>query len=371
MDKITTLEAWYSEATKSKSLTYDEAQLAMVRLLDKFISYFRTNPILRLFKTNKYHGYYVYGAVGSGKSMIVDNLYRLLPTAEKCRVHFHEFMENIQDSLAQLKDVEQPLEHVGKELRKKYQVIFLDEMHVNDIATAMIINNLFSSIIEHGVYLVITSNFAPHELYLDGLLRERFLPAVELIEAHLAILHLESNQDYRFLHDSNNQLFFVNVNASNTALIHQNLEQIFTKMNAGSSTSLNSDNVISIHERMISCVRRGKNVIWFDFIKLCGDMRSQIDYLELIQHFEWIIVENIPKLSPEDKDLARRFTWLIDILYDARCKVALSCQVGLEQIYTSGDFSEEFKRTLSRLNEMHTSEYLKTHSLKSNVLAET
>lgn len=354
-----TLENWYIEQTTNKNLEFDNAQLAILQQLDSFIHKFNQSTfITRLFNKPKHFGYYIYGTIGCGKSMIMNKLYRIFPDKAKTRMHFHKFMYQIQHELNILKSHDNPLAIVAKKLKKQYKIIFLDEMIVNDIATAMILNNLFKSLFDQNIYIITTSNSKPDELYMDGLMRERFLPVIELFNTKLEIVNLPSKKDYRLLHNSNNTLFIIN--QSNSTVLLDNVLQNISK-----NSHIDKGGSILISGRLIPFIQKSTNIIWFDFDIICGDKRSQIDYLELVNQFEWFIISDISTIS--DKNIARRFILLIDVLYDNIAKIAISLTIELEQIYPSGELINEFARTLSRLKEMQTKEYLNKPRITSHI----
>lgn len=345
------LENWYTSQTQSGELTYDKAQAIIIKKFDNFLQQFTKPNILKMFSKDNKFGLYIHGSVGCGKTMLINALYTEIPTKNKMRIHFHQFMQNIYQELAKLKDVISPLAIIAKELRKKYRIIFLDEMHISDIATAMILKNLFYSLISEKIHIITSSNYPPNGLYPDGLMRERFMPAITLLETQLDVIALDSPQDYRLIHTSNNNLFMINV-----ADTQHKLNQLFNQL-ARNKPSIANDTII-IQNRSIPFIKKSSNIIWFDFKIICGELRSQPDYLELVQYFSWFIISNYQELSVQDNNIARRFTWLIDILYDGNKKLVLSGAVALDKIYLHGDFANEFSRTVSRLKEMQTNEYL-------------
>lgn len=354
------LENWYVDQTKNNNLVFDTAQLAILQQFDQFITNFNQSGfLLKWFSRPTCLGFYVHGSVGSGKSMIINAFYEQFPVEAKVRLHFHEFMQDIHQQLAELKNHDNPLQVIAANLKTQYKIIFLDEMHVSDIATAMILKNLFSALFAEEIYIVTSSNYAPDELYPDGLMRERFLPAIDLIKQKLTIIPLSSSSDYRLLHNSFNQLFFTN--ETNASDYQQGLVKIFNSINQ--NNGYEEYGQIIIQSRAIDFVRKSNCIIWFEFKLICGDQRSQLDYLELIKKFRWFIIDKVYALESQDKDVARRFTWLIDILYDNQCKLALASSTTLEQIYSHGDFANEFTRTVSRLQEMQTKEYLEKQPL--------
>lgn len=347
-----TLISWYQTQTATGQLNFDEAQQILVAELSQFLNNFaRQNFITRLFKRNDKLGYYIYGDVGRGKSMIMNAMYQHTTTKRKNRWHFHEFMREIHQQLALMTNIDDPLVVIANDLRQDYDIIYLDEMHVSDIATAMIMKKLLDAVFAKGIYIVTSSNYHPDKLWPNGLMRERFFPAIETLKSRLNVVSLNSQQDYRLINNSFNKLFIQASTAS-----YQQLQQIFSAINL--DNNIEDDGEIEISSRMIPYIRRGGDVIWFDFAIICGDMRSQLDYLELVSLFKWFIISDIPTLGSDKKDIARRFTWLIDILYDHNAKLAISSIVSIREIYTDGDFSNEFERTVSRLEEMQTEEYL-------------
>ena len=262
-------------------------------------------------------------------------------------------MHDIQQKMAAL-TLADPLKQIAKMLKLDYDIIYLDEMYVSDIATAMILKRIFNSLFAHKIYIVTSSNFKPDDLWPNGLMRERFLPAIEVLKHQLNVLSLNSQQDYRLYNSSINKLFIIQKSDAQLQL-----ERLFKRINGPNSAIM--PNTVIACGRTIKCIRQGSSLIWFDFSTICGAMRSQLDYLELVKQFKCFIISDIFMLTAEKKDLARRFTWLIDILYDSNTQLALSSTVAIEDIYSNGDFANEFQRTISRLEEMQTEEYLQKH----------
>ena len=341
---------WYHDQIAANNLKHDHAQKQLFNELQLFLNSFaKQNFITRLFNKNKKLGYYIYGDVGRGKSMIMNSMFQHTETSRKLRRHFHEFMRDIHTQLANIQ-INDPLSIICKELKQSYDIIYLDEMHVSDIATAMIMKRLLESLFENNIYIVTSSNCHPDKLWPNGLMRERFLPAIETIKHWLHISCLNSNQDYRLLNNSFNHLFVINqANANNQ------LEQLFEKINLDNKVDFGS---IKISNRDLPTIKYSNECIWLDFSIICGNMRSQLDYIELAKRFKWFIISDIYQLTIDQKDIARRFTWLIDILYDENRNLALSSNVPITQLYLDGDFANEFERTISRLEEMQTDEYL-------------
>lgn len=356
------LQNWYQSQISSNNLIYDEHQNIILQQLDNFITNFSNRGFFRrLFSKPSQLGVYMYGNVGSGKSLIINALYQKIPVQQKCRIHFHQFMNDIHQKLANLKDYEAPLDKIAQELRQKYRIIFLDEMHISDIATAMILKNLLFSLFKYEVYIITTSNFAPNQLYPEGLMRERFLDAIELIQQKLLLLNLNSSTDYRLIHNTHNQLFIIN-----NPLSTEKLANLFNRF--ADDNKIDSDDEVIIQSRPIWYIKKSAHIIWFKFDIICGENRSQLDYLELSNRYDYIIIEGIEPIDPRNKDIARRLTWLVDIWYDNRKKIILSAICGIGQIYVEGEWAIEFGRTVSRLIEMQTQEYLTQQSLESIAL---
>ncbi len=353
------LSLWYHQQTKTGKLTFDQAQLKLLSELECFLDKFsKLNFITRLWSKDHKLGYYIYGDVGRGKSMIMNTMYEFTTGTRKCRLHFHEFMHEIHQQLAELNNTNDPLSIIAKKLKQKYDIIYLDEMHVSDIATAMIMKRLLEVIFANKIYVITSSNYHPDQLWPNGLMRERFLPAIAIIKDRLNIMSLNSQQDYRQINDSINQLFIMEDASANNKL-----EQIFQAINTDKQISTDP---LKICNRDIPCIKTGLDIAWFDFKVICGEKRSQLDYLEIIKTYQWIIISQIQELTEAKKDIARRFTWLVDIFYDNNIKLALSTTVPIQDIYSKGDFANEFERTISRLQEMQTKEYLEKNLTKNN-----
>ncbi len=347
-----TLSSWYSDQTAIGKLSFDKAQFELLNELDNYLKNLETlNFITRLWRKDHKLGYYIYGDVGRGKSMIMNLMFQFTKIERKIRLHFHEFMQQIQEKMMRLHDIDDPLALIAKDLKKDYDIIYLDEMYVSDIATAMIMKRLLESLFANKINIVTSSNYHPDGLWPNGLMRERFLPAIEVIKDRLKVVSLDSKQDYRLINNSINKLFIINDAHSN-----DRLNEIFNSINLDHVSKENEQ--IEVYGRQVKFIKEGKDVIWFDFSVICGDKRSQLDYLELIKKYKWFIISDIFMLNADKKDVARRFTWLIDILYDNSRKLSLSSAVLIKDIYSTGDFANEFERTISRLEEMQTKEYL-------------
>lgn len=289
----------------------------------------------------------------------MDAFFGCLPYKRKRRVHFHAFMAEIHKRMRDKRSEPDPLKAVAHDIAEETRVLCFDEFHVSDIADAMILGRLLENLFEQGVVLVATSNYAPSELYPQGQNRSSFLPTIALIEKKLTILNVDGGEDYRMRTLTPAEVFYIPNNAENEA----KLEQLFNQL-ANKDDRLPEK--IIIHERELICKARTKHVIWFDFRTLCFGTRSQADYLWLAERYTHVLISGVEKMSPNEKNEARRLTLLVDVFYDYRVKLCLTAEVPMAQLYTEGDFAHEFVRTVSRLVEMQASDYLALPHLKQS-----
>lgn len=349
---------WYQAASQLPNFIRDDAQAAAIEHLDRLW----TELMMFKRKRNRFlgrslrspqvpKGLYFYGGVGRGKSFLMDAFFGCLPYRRKRRVHFHAFMAEIHRRLKALKSESNPLKSVAAEIAKETRVLCFDEFHVSDIADAMILGRLLENLLNEGVVLVATSNYAPSELYPQGQNRSSFLPTIALIESSLTVLNVDGGEDYRLRALRPAEIFFTPANEENEAKLAQLFKEMtgITDLNPGTST---------IHGRDIPHKAESGRAVWFDFRALCFGLRSQSDYLYLAEHYEMVFLSGLEKLSPQEKAEARRLTWLIDVLYDFRVKLCATGAVDVNHIYTEGDFAEEFTRTASRMVEMQSEVYL-------------
>ncbi|WP_323072234.1 cell division protein ZapE [Mycetohabitans endofungorum] len=295
-------------------------------------------------------GVYMWGGVGRGKSFLMDSFYAVVPVQRKTRLHFHEFMREVHRELEVLKGRADPLDELARLVAKRYRLICFDEFHVSDIADAMILYRLLLKLFDNGVQFVMTSNYEPSTLYPDGLHRDRLLPAIDLINERLDVLNVDAGTDYR-------QRTLAQVQTYHTPLgahADRALREAFARLAAVPD----ENPVLHIEKREIKTLRRADGVVWFDFATLCGGPRSQNDYLELATRFHTIILSDVPQMAPRMASEARRYTWLIDVLYDHKVKLLMSAAVPAEQLYVEGPMANEFARTVSRIVEMQSKEYL-------------
>ncbi|PIT43130.1 cell division protein ZapE [Snodgrassella alvi] len=349
---------WYQTAEQQPGFIHDTAQLRAIKQLDRLW----TELMMFKRKRNRFlgrslrsprapKGLYMYGGVGRGKSFLMDVFFGCLPYRRKRRVHFHAFMAEVQQRLKDHRSQANPLNAVAQDIAREVRVLCFDEFHVSDIADAMILGRLLEGLFEQGVVMIATSNYAPAELYPQGQNRSSFLPTIALIERELTILNVDGGEDYRMRTLKPADIFYIPADAAT----EMKLEQLFHKINGQQELVAGE---IEILGRKLVYKAISETTIWFDFNALCCGPRSQNDYLELAKRFRVLILSDIPKMGAGQMAEARRLTWLIDVLYDYRIKLCASSEVGINDIYTDGDFANEFTRTASRLTEMSSEEYL-------------
>ncbi len=295
-------------------------------------------------------GVYMYGGVGRGKSFLMDCFFDAVPLKRKARLHFHEFMREVHRELTGLQGTQNPLDVLGARMAKRYKLICFDEFHVADITDAMILHRLLMALFQNGVGFVTTSNFKPDDLYPGGLHRDRILPAIALLNERLEVLNVDNGTDYRRRTLEQVKLYHMPLGAEADALMTEAFNQL--------AAVPDEDPLLHIEAREIQARRKAGDVVWFDFRQLCGGPRSQNDYLELAQQFHTVMLSNVPHMPVSMASPARRFTWLVDVLYDRRVKLIMSAAVAPEELYTEGPLAHEFVRTVSRLNEMQSKEFL-------------
>ena len=347
----------YEAELVARGYTADPAQLRAVDALERCANEWaafkaqRSNTFKKLIHhPNTPRGVYMYGGVGRGKSFLMDCFYNAVPLRRKTRLHFHEFMREVHRELRDLQGTVNPLDELGKRIAKRYKLICFDEFHVADITDAMILHRLLSALFDNGVGFVTTSNFKPDDLYPGGMHRDRILPAIALLNAHLEVLSVDNGTDYR-------RRTLEQVNLYHTPLgplADAEMTHAFNRL----AESQDNNPVLQIESRQIQAKRKAGGLVWFDFKTLCGGPRSQNDYLEIATQFHTVLLSDVPAMPIRMASEARRFTWLVDVLYDRRVKLIMSAQVLPEALYTEGPLAHEFPRTVSRLNEMQSAEFL-------------
>jgi len=356
----------YHRALERRGFRSDSSQLRAVERLQQLYEEWsaykarRSTAIRRLIvRPPLPRGVYLWGGVGRGKSFLMDSFYLCLPLVRKRRVHFHHFMRDVHRELEELKGQEDPLSALAERIARRYRLICFDEMHINDIADAMIVGRLLSRTLDLGVVVCMTSNYHPDQLYKDGLKRENFLPAIELLKERLDVLHVEGGTDYRQKMLEGVKTYHAPLGAeTDRALIEAfgriaEVEEEFQELD--------------VEGRVIAYCHRAGGVVWFDFKVICGWGRSQHDYLDLSRRFHTVIVSGVPRMGLGLAEEARRFTLMVDVFYDNRVKLIVSAETSPEKLLKveedPGDsrlraMVFEFNRTASRLVEMQSREYL-------------
>ncbi|MEN9982799.1 MAG: hypothetical protein RI918_768 [Pseudomonadota bacterium] len=351
------VRAAYEAELATRGYKSDPAQLRAVDALERCAlewseyKHKRSNTLKKLISRPQIpRGVYLYGGVGRGKSFLMDCFYNAVPIKRKTRLHFHEFMREVHRELRDLQGLVNPLDELAKRMAKRFKLICFDEFHVSEITDALILHRLLSALFEEGVGFMTTSNFKPDNLYPGGMHRDRILPAIALLNANLEVINVDNGTDYRSISLEQIRMYLQPWGEQADA----EMAEAFVRL----AESPSEEPILKIEAREIRAKRKAGGMVWFDFKTLCGGPRSQNDYLEIATQFHTILLSNVPAMPPRLSSEARRFTWLIDVLYDRRIKLIMSAEVAPEYLYTEGPLAHEFPRTISRINEMQSVTYL-------------
>ncbi len=303
-------------------------------------------------RSNNAHqaGVYLWGGVGIGKTCLMDIFFRSLPSERKQRIHFHRFMKEIHQQLRHWQGQSDPLTRIAKSMRQKIDVLCFDEFFIVDIADAMLIGKILSSLLQQGIILVMTSNLAPDDLYKNGLQRQQFLPTIALIKKHCQIIHLSNITDYRLLQLQNDALYHYPINPQN----RQRMADLFSTL----CHSETQETAITIENREIPILAVGDNIIWFDAPEIIAIPRCQRDWLEISNYYQIVFISNLKAFDKDQHNLVRNFITMIDIFYDAQIKLVIEAETAITELYPIGRLHFEFERTKSRLIEMQSQRYL-------------
>jgi cell division protein ZapE len=356
----------YQQDLDNRQISPDKAQQEAVEHLQAlYDELMATEPVTQSGIANRFRqifkpannvtvkGIYFWGGVGRGKTYLMDILYDCLGFDAKLRTHFHRFMQQVHAELATLKGSKNPLEKVAANLAAKFRVVCFDEFFVSDIGDAMILAGLLDELFKHNVVLVATSNIEPGQLYENGLQRNRFLSAIDLLEKNTLVVELDSGVDYRLRSLEQAQLYHWPLQSATESLLKEDFKRL-----APDFAEAVEGGEIDVLGRQIVSRFYVDDVIWFDFEQLCGGPRNAYDYVEIAKLYHALLLGEVPQLNDDLNDQARRFVNLIDELYDRNVKLIISAAVPVEGLYTGSGLAKEFQRTISRLIEMQSHEYL-------------
>lgn len=345
----------YNIAVANGDIEDDAQQRPVIDLLDRLAD--RLNKpehfFIKWLRRKPEKGLYLFGPVGTGKTFLMDLFYEQVQSTQKRRFHFHHFMQQVDAQLRRLQGQRDPLQRIARELANSTRLICFDEFLVHDVAFAMILAELLKALIANGITLVATSNTRPDDLYLHGVQRERFLPAIALIKSHCEVLRLENKRDYRLGRDTLLETYLYPLNEdTQQQMLHQFDAIVSAEQPPG---------MITIQNREIPYVKCKEDAIWFEFKVICNLPRSQLDYLEIADRFDTVFVSNMPAIGERDSIFAIMLIHFVDVMYDRGIRLILSADVPLVSLYRQGDMSPAFKRTFSRLQEMQSVDYRRRH----------
>ena len=347
----------YNQRLARHRFQVDETQTAALDrlqiLAEELASLGRTRRTILsrwLARTSVPRGVYLWGGVGRGKSLLMDCFYEIAPVSRKTRIHFFEFMRAVHRELDEIRGRANPLDEVARHMAARYQLICFDEFHIADIADAVLLYRLIKGLLDLGTVFVMTSNHHPEDLYPNGLHRDRILPALRLIAQRLDVLHVDGGVDYRGQMPSGLQTYVYPLGV----FANEALGRVFDAI----ATTPGKDGAISIGGREIQPIRWDDHVVWFDFVTLCVEPRSHADYLELASRFHTVLLSGVPQMTTDMGSEARRFMWLIDVLYDHQIQLVMSAAVESEALGMVGGMQKEFQRPISRIIAMQSPEYL-------------
>lgn len=354
------LNASYQQAINSDHFDADPAQLRALQYLQTLSSQLQqpqekswTSQLRDKWWPGQtpQRGIYLWGGVGRGKTWLMDMFFDALPFNNKLRLHFRHFMQEIHDELAQLSGHRDPLPMVAKHFAQRARVLCLDEFYVEDITDAMILYRLLDALSSEGIALVFTSNLAPQQLYKHGLQRERFLPAITLIENNTDIVELAGAIDHRLRKLKQANTYFSPLNSASKRAI----EQRFSELAPGKPIA---NTMLEINHRHIACLHRADDVAWFDFYQLCHGPRASADYIELARQFHTVLISDVPGMGEHEEEWAHRFINVVDEFYDRRVKLLVTADNEPTHLYHGRRHQFDFQRTVSRLMEMRSDDYL-------------
>lgn len=355
---MSSFSAWFDARANGLGLTLDDGQRLVLKSFERLGSEIKHSrraraPWWRMWDSQPrpVRGIYLWGGVGRGKSFLMDGFFEWADVKLKQRVHFHRFMQRIHADLRELQGQEDPMDTVAERVAQEASLLCFDEFQITDIGDAMLMRKLLEGVLDRGVALVTTSNTAPKNLYLHGLQRSQFIPAIELIEQRMDVIHLDTSTDYRqrALERAGTYHYPLGDHA------RQALGKVYHEATGVRPVA----DTLDVEYRPIQAVGVAGDVAWFKFSALCDGPRAQADYIELARRYHTILLEGLPRFKAAgDRDRMRRFTWLVDELYDRRVKLMIAAEAPVNEIYAAVEMNSELERTASRLIEMQTHRYL-------------
>lgn len=348
----------YADALASGDFMPDEEQGAAIQALDNVWQQLiqRQQASKKAFGRFRQpavpNGVYMWGGVGRGKTWLMDQFFDAVPFRRKMRLHFHHFMQRVHQELNSLKGQRDPLDIVADRIYAEAVVICFDEFFVSNVTDAMILSDIFQKLFERGITLIATSNIAPDGLYKNGIHRDRFLPAIELVKNKCTVLNVDAGVDYRLRVLKQAHLYL-------SPLTHDSEIWMAKRFSALTQQQQHSEEPITINDRLVEVRGHTEDVLWCDFDELCRKPRSPADYIELANSFSTILLGKVPELNDTVPDITRRLIYLVDEFYDRRVKLLITAQQPILELYQGERLAFEIERTRSRLLEMQSDDYLK------------
>ena len=349
----------YAQAISSGQFMPDDAQAEAVhqlnRVWEELISRYKASKkaFRRFRRQTAPQGVYMWGGVGRGKTWLMDQFFESIPFRRKTRMHFHHFMQHVHKELNKNSGQQNPLDIVADQIYKDAVVICFDEFFVSNVTDAMIISDLFQKLFTRGITLVATSNIAPDGLYKNGIHRDRFLPAIEMVKKNCVMLNVDAGVDYRLRVLKQAQLF-------KSPLTDENKLWMAKRFSALTASQTISEEPITINNRQVETLGHTEDVLWCEFKELCMKPRSPADFIEIANIYNTVLVSNVPNLDDVLSEGTRRFIYLVDEFYDRGVKLILTSQASIIELYSGERLAFEIERTRSRLLEMQSDDYLQS-----------
>lgn len=349
----------YAQAISSGQFMPDDAQAEAVhqlnRVWEELISRYKASKkaFRRFRRQTAPQGVYMWGGVGRGKTWLMDQFFESIPFRRKTRMHFHHFMQHVHKELNKNSGQQNPLDIVADQIYKDAVVICFDEFFVSNVTDAMIISDLFQKLFTRGITLVATSNIAPDGLYKNGIHRDRFLPAIEMVKKNCVVLNVDAGVDYRLRVLKQAQLF-------KSPLTDENKLWMAKRFSALTASQAISEEPITINNRQVETLGHTEDVLWCEFKELCMKPRSPADFIEIANIYNTVLVSNVPNLDDVLSEGTRRFIYLVDEFYDRGVKLILTSQASILELYSGERLAFEIERTRSRLLEMQSDDYLQS-----------